>query len=86
MKLDKMLTKFKIYGQKKRFYILPERNPLRKSPADQCEIAICDNIVYAKGFCNSHYQRALKLNKKGVDKTQWYEAMNTPIRKKKRRG
>ncbi len=86
MKLDKLLTKLKIYRQKKFPNIYPKTDTSDESPAIPCNIAICNNIVYAKGLCNAHYQRGLRLYKEGIDKSEWHQIMNTPIRKKKRRG
>tara|TARA_R100000458_G_C8230125_1_gene212069 strand:- start:200 stop:508 length:309 start_codon:yes stop_codon:yes gene_type:complete len=92
MKLDKILTKLGIYG-----HLWPRNNilgnysrytPIAKKPNPSngvCSIPICDRFVYAKGFCNSHYQRALKLHASHADRTEWFETMNSPIRKKKRK-
>ena len=73
MKIDNLLTKLGLYGQK-----------FHTKPPDQCEIYICERTQYAMGWCSAHYQRALKLHKLKVDKTDWDSAMNKPIRKKKR--
>ena len=80
MRLDKLLTKLGIYGQK-RAYI---SDNWREPRPEVCEVEICDRPVYTLSWCNAHYQRALKLRREGADRMQWFEAMNSPIREKKK--
>jgi len=86
--LDKILTKLGIYGHKRPHEAFGpvgmKQNETYKKGHPHCGVDLCERIVYAKGYCNPHYQRALKLYNKHADRTEWFSVMNKPIKKKKR--
>jgi hypothetical protein len=47
----------------------------RKKPAKQCGILGCDNVLYAKDLCHSHYAKQRKWKAYGVDATRYQEML-----------
>ena len=88
MRLAKILTSLGIYGhlwpQSDRSEGCPRCSPIVNSEDEVCSIPVCDRIVYAMGFCNGHYQRALKLRSENADRTEWFEKMHSPINRKRK--
>jgi len=47
----------------------------RKKPAKQCGIDGCDNHLYAKDLCHSHYAKQRKWQASGVDAARYQEML-----------
>ena len=85
--LDKLLTFLGIHGHKwpqsKRGTYITDNYDWETGERHLCSIQNCQRVVYAKTYCNAHYQRALRV--KHLPRKEYNFWMSAPIRQKRKK-